>query len=427
MDYEKATLSQLTTVEAVQQCWDEGLRHEVFEDPQNERIYEFIVNYWLETSMKKAPTEDVLTTEFPGFYPDPGDESLTWMIGKLQDRYKANQVQDVLRTAAQLSTESPASALDLMFNDSWHIKEVTEPRQNRVVVYETIEARRDRYEQRSLEINGGAPIGLREVDDHTGGILPGEVAIVAAYTKVGKSFLLVNAAVQAARQAAEAGWIPYVASLEQSIPEFEDRIDALYSGVGYGKLQRGELEPDELQRLFDAQEEMRDNKQKIFLERPGRGERTVTHIVNRARQVGANYLIIDQLSWLDARQKHRDRRDRYEELIYDLKEEVSRASAGEIPVFMAVQYNRQAVSTKGETGGLHNIANSADIEQTVDIAYGLHRNDEMRANNGMVIKTLGSRRGDLKDWLLGWYLDQESHIFVRSEYVQDPVVGSDES
>ncbi len=416
MDYEKATLSQLTTTEAVQQCWDEGLRSEVFEDPRNSRIYTFITDYWLDSSMESAPSAEVLEAEFPGFYLTPSDDSLTYMIGKLKERYKSNQVQEVLREAAQLSTEQPGEAIDLMYQMSWMIKEATERRQDRVIVYDTIESRRDRYEQRHREINAGAPLGLTEIDEHTGGILPGEVAIVAAYTKVGKSFLLVNAAAHAARMA---GWTPYVASLEQSIPEFEDRIDALYSGVGYGKLQRGELEPDELQRLFNAQEEMRDNNQKIHLERPGRGERTVLNIVNRARQVGANYLIIDQLSWLDARHKHRDRRDRYEELIYDLKEEVSRASAGELPVFMAVQYNRQAVSTKGETGGLHNIANSADIEQTVDIAYGLHRTQEMRANNAMVIKTLGSRRGDLKDWMLGWYLDQESHIFVRSEYEED--------
>lgn len=416
MDIEKATLAFLSTPESIQQCWDQGLRADVFEDPLNARVFEFAVDYWLTNSMKLAPTDNIYLAEFPGFSAEDSGESLTWLIGKLQERYRTNQVQEIIRSTAQLSTEDPEAALTAMYSESYRIKEITSPRQDRVIVHETIEARRDRYEQRSREVTGGAPLGLAEIDAHTGGILPGEVAVVAAYTKVGKSFLLVNAAVNAARQE---GWVPYVASLEQPIDEFEDRIDALYSGVGYGKLQRGQLEPDELRRLYAAQDEMRDSGNTIHLERPGRGERTVTNIVNRARQVGANYLIIDQLSWLDTRKPHRERRDRYEELIYDLKEEVSRASAGEMPVFMAVQYNRQAVSTKGETGGLHNIANSADIEQTVDIAYGLHRTSEMRANNAMVIKTLGSRRGDIKDWLLGWYLDQESHIFVRQEFVED--------
>ncbi|QGJ94934.1 RecA-like DNA recombinase [Gordonia phage Stormageddon] len=415
MELEKATLSRLTSPDAVRQCWDLGLRADVFEDPHNARIYQFVIDYWLDSSMRSAPTERVITTEFPGFVSVDNDESLTWLVGKLQDRYRANQVQEVLRAAAQMSVEDPEGALAEMYNSSHRIRETVLPRQDRVVVHETIESRRDRYLQRSHEVIGGATLGLREVDEHTGGVLPGEVAIVAAYTKTGKSFMLVNAAVEAAKQ----GWVPYIATLEQNIPEFEDRIDAFYSGVGYGDLTHGRLSPEALRQLYEAQDRMRDENHLIHLERPGRGDRTVVNLVNRARQVGANYLVIDQLSWMDAKSRHRDRRDRYEELIYDLKEEVSRASAGEIPCFMAVQYNRQAVSTKGETGGLHNIANSADIEQTVDIAYGLHRTEEMRANNAMVLKTLGSRRGDIRNWLLGWYLDEETRIFVRDEFDGD--------
>lgn len=423
LDLERATLSQLTTPDAVQQCWNLGLRAEAFEDPQNARIYQFVIDYWMSNSMRLAPSAEVVATEFIGYATTDADESLTWLTGKLQDRLKSNRVQEMLRSAAALSTEDPGAALDELYVNSWTTKELTMARQNRVVLGDTIEARRDRYTDRqNASGQRGAPIGLTEVDEHTGGILPGEVAIVAAYTKTGKSFLLVNAAVAAARAA---GYTPFVASLEQPIPEFEDRIDALYSGVGYGKLQRGVLSREELTRLHEAQEEMASNGP-FHLERPERGERTVVNIVNRARQVGANYLIIDQLSWLETQGRYRERRDQYQELIYDLKEEVSRASAGEMPVFMAVQYNRQAVSTKGETGGLHNIANSADIEQTVDTAYGLHRNSEMRANNCMIMKTLGSRRGDIKSWMLGWHLDEESAIYVRREYDESEGEGGTE-
>ena len=422
IDYEKATLSQLTVPENILQCWNAGLRHEVFEDPLNARIYEFVIEYWMTNSMSKAPTEPLLLDEFPGYSVTESDESLTWLIGKLKERFKINQVQEIMREVAKKTTEDPDAALDELYTESYRAKELTLPRQNRIIVGETIEARRDRYLTRQNEVGQGAPIGLEEVDNHTGGILDGELGIVAAYTKTGKSFLLVQAACQARRQ----GFIPYIASLEQPVPEFEDRIDALWSGVGYGKLQRGHLTREELQRLHDEQEAMA-ALGPMHLERPGRGERTVVNIVNRARQVGANYLIIDQLSWLETRARYRERRDEYKELIYDLKEEISRTTAGEIPTFMAVQYNRQAVSTKGETGGMHNIANSADIEQTVDIAYGLHRTQEMRANNAMVIKTLGSRRADNKDWILGWYLDQESAIFVRDEYHETDSVEGGES
>lgn len=423
MELESALLAHLVSADAIKQCWDEGLRREVFEDPLKGRIYDFVLEYWRETAMKRAPSETVLTEEFPGFTLEPSDESLTWVIGKLKARYKANQVQNLLRTAAVMSTEDPDGALTELYMNSHHIREAVAPRMDRVIVHETIESRRDRYLARNQEVRGGATVGLAEVDEHTGGILPGELAIVAAYTKTGKSFMLVNAAVQAAVQH---GKVPYIATLEQNIDEFEDRIDAFYSGVGYRDLTHGQLSAEDLRTLHEAQDRMRDEGHVIHLERPGRGDRTVVNLVNRAREVGADYLIIDQLSWMDARQRYRERRDRYEELIYELKEEVSRESSGQIPCFMAVQYNREAVSKGSSGGGLHNIANSADIEQTVDLAYGLHRTEEMRANNAMVLKTLGSRRNDPKNWLLGWYLDHETRIFVRSEFEADDGDGGGE-
>ena len=237
MELESALLAHLVSADAIKQCWDEGLRREVFEDPLKGRIYDFVLDYWRETAMKRAPSETVLTEEFPGFTLEPSDESLTWVIGKLKARYKANQVQNLLRTAAVMSTEDPDGALTELYMNSHHIREAVAPRMDRVIVHETIESRRDRYLARNQEVRGGATVGLAEVDEHTGGILPGELAIVAAYTKTGKSFMLVNAAVQAAVQH---GKVPYIATLEQNIDEFEDR------GLGTGR--RRVREVDEIAR-----------------------------------------------------------------------------------------------------------------------------------------------------------------------------------
>ncbi|AVO25178.1 dsDNA helicase [Rhodococcus phage Finch] len=416
MDLEKSLLGKVTSSDAMQYCWDHGLRAEVFEDPLCKIVYTFAVDYWMRENLKMAPTKEVLEHEFArqNFAVERSDESLEWLVSKLKTRYLSNITQEVMREAAELSVESPADAMNVLYNQSWKAKQATQPRFNRVNMSATIQDRRIRYSEKQQTQERGAPIGLEEVDEHTNGILPGELAIVAGYAKTGKSFKLVNAAVKARK----AGWTPCVFTLEQGIDEFEDRIDAFASGVGYGKLQRGQLTMDESRRLHAAQEEMAELGP-LHLERPEKGDRTVASMVNRARQIGADYLIIDQLSWMESIQRYRDRRDEYKELIGDLKEEISRASAGEISTFMAVQYNRQAVSTKGERGGMHNIANSADVEQMVDIAYGLYRNKEIRANDSMVLDILGARRSDNASWLLGWHLNNQSSIFVRERYEED--------
>ena len=412
MDIEKALVRSLTTSETIQEVWDLGLRSEVFEDPIQQQQFRFILDYWLDNSMSLAPTEEVLVEEFGPQEDYEPEESVRWLVEKLKSRYVTNQTQALMRKVALDTVDDPQGSLGTLYSESWQIKENVTPRAARKNMATSIQERRIRYAEKVENQDPGAPIGIEEVDEFTGGILPGELAIVAGYAKTGKSFTLVNAAVQARRQ----GYTPYVASLEQSVEEFEDRIDAFASGVGYGKLQRGELTPTEIDRLNASQDQFA-SLGPLYLESPPRGERTVVSIVNRARQLGADSLIIDQLSWLDTRERYRERRDEYKELIYDLKEEIGRATAGTLPCLMAVQFNRQS-GPKGR-GQMNNIANAADIEQTVDIAYGLYRSDEMRAQNSMVLDIMGSRRTDEESFLLGWYLDRESSIFYRRRFEEE--------
>lgn len=227
----------------------------------------------------------------------------------------------------------------------------------------------------------------------------------------GKSVSLINSAIAARRE----GYTPCVFTLEQSVYEFEERLDAFASGVGYGKMQRRELDMEDQKKLRESQEELA-SYGSLFIEQPERGERSVRHLVNRARQLGADFLIIDQLSFMEPSRRTSSVFEQHSQIIHELKEEITSDSSGKLPTLLAVQFNRGAVSTKGERGGLHQIANSSSIEQTVDIAYGLYRSKELRANNCMVLDILGARRSEPMSWLLHWELDRHSKFFVRQEY-----------
>lgn len=418
VDLERALLRKTTDTASLRECWDRGLRNTAFEDPFCAQVFDFAVEYWMRNGMSSAPSEKVLLTEFD---PDgkgmleleDSEESLHWIVDKLIERQRSNRVQSLLLDAAKVS-DRPQEALDILFQGAWDAKEQTSPRSARVDLADNIAERLESYRRKAErpEQARGAPIGLAEVDEHTGGILPGELGVVAAYTKTGKSFMLIKAAIEAHKQ----GYRPYIASLEQPVPEFQERIDALYSGVGYGRIQRGNLTDDDFVRLSESMEELR-AAGPFKVERLEEGERKVATIVNRARQLDCNYLIIDQLDWMEPSGRYRDARDGYKELIYGLKNEIGRASSGSIPCLMAVQFNRQSMSGEtGQRGRMQHIAEASHIERTVDIAYGLYRTQEMRTNSSMVLDIIGSRRSDMKSWLLGWYLNSSSDIFVREEF-----------
>ncbi len=271
-----------------------------------------------------------------------------------------------------------------------------------------IAERRERYGVRA-ESGMGATLGIAELDAHTGGLLPGELAAVGGISKTGKSQFLVNAAVQARK----AGYTPMVFTLEMARREIEDRIDAFYAGVSYNRFTHSSLDLDELRTLHAAQEELA-KAGPIFVERPERGERTVALMVNRARQAGANYIIIDQLSFMDGDREYRGDRattTKHSDIVFALKDEIARDSRGAIPCMLAVQFNRASMNEVSLTS----FANTASIEQTVDIALGLSRTADMRANRLMRLDILGSRRSDIASWLLHWDLVTTSRMAVSEQ------------
>ena len=337
---EQKILAQMSNAQEVSRIWEMGLRSEVFEEPLNQAVFNFIIDYWQTNEMRLAPTRDVLVYEFPGVHiAEEVEESTIWLVEALQRRFATNKLQSILRSAAVTSAEDPMGTLRKLWGEAYSASETVAPRFDRVNMADTVEDRRQRYGLREENRGVGMTLGIPALDEHTNGLLPGELAAVGAFSKVGKTVFLIHAATQARRQ----GFTPVVFTLEMSIPEIEDRIDAFYSQVSYNRLTHGELTMQEMQTLRAAQSEM-STLGPLYVEKPERGERTVRNLTNRARQLGADYMIIDQLSFLDPENGyHRDLTSKHSEIIFDLKAEISREAAGAIPCLLAVQLNRASL------------------------------------------------------------------------------------
>ena len=410
MDIEKAVIGALATPEDIKTALEEGLNPELFSDPFHAGVVEFTIGYY--KGSLKAPSPAVLEEQFgQPVEVESASESLVWLVDRLKTNHKSGELQDMLRDGAAGAFEDPDATVDELYRRLWELRQNVSSHRNRVDLSENITDRREAYHQRLAVRGQAAPIGFEEVDSFTGGIRPGEIVTVAGYAKQGKSWTLVNAAVEAKKQ----GYTPYVASLELDVDTFSERIDAVFSGIGYGKMSRGALLPNDLDRLHEAQEELADLGP-FYVENPVPEERTADHLVSRARQLGCDYIIIDQLSWIRPTRNHQNRRDAYLEVLETLKLSAGSTMEGPLPVLLAVQFNREA-GPKGR-GSMENMANAADIEQITDMMFGLYRTDEMRADDAIVLDMLGSRRSDLRSWLLNWELDQRCDFHVRGVYVE---------
>lgn len=406
MSDERRLLSHLSDPDKIAAVWEFGLRKEVFEEPLTEAAYDFIIQYWLASQMKMAPTRLVIAAEFPGLaLPEEQDEAVLWLAERLMRRYASNQIDQVVTDCLVTVKEDPVGTLTRLQSATYAISETVAPRHSRSDM-SNISERRQRYGMREKDQGQGVTLGLAELDEHTNGLLPGELCAVGAFSKTGKTMFLVNAAVAARK----AGYVPIVFTLEMSCREVEDRIDALYSGVSYSRFTHGQLTIEEVQAWHAGQEEL-ESLGPIYVERPDRGERTVALMVNRARQLGADLIIIDQLSFIDGEKEYRGDRpvtQKHSDIVFALKDEISRESRGAIPCLLAVQFNRDSLNEVS----LKSFANTSAIEQTVDLALGLSRTADMRANKLMRLDILGARRSDIASYLLRWELTNLSRISV---------------
>jgi len=406
MSLEKKLLARLTDAAAITEVWDLGVRAEVFEEPLYSAIFNFITDYWLSSQMKSAPTPFALSQEFPGYTPtEDADETIDWLAHKLQQRHVTNRLQDMLREAAKNSTVDPIGSLKALHAAAYAAAEDVAPRNLRSDM-SNVEARRERYARRLDHPHGGigVPFGIDLLDTHTGGILPGELAVVGAFSSVGKTMFMLHAAAQALRK----GHRPLVYTLEMSITECEDRIDAFYSGVSYNRLLRSHLTVDEGRRLQDAQDEL---SGRVFVERPNEGERTVASLCARARQIGADYLFIDQLSFMEPGVKVMSLKEHHSVIVKQLKTEISRPGL-ELPCLLVAQANRDSLK---DGLSLASFSNATEIEATVDMAVGLHRTQDMRNNRCMQLDILKSRRSDTASYLLRWDLTERTDISLLEQ------------
>jgi len=401
---ERQLLSKLIDPHQISVVWDLGLRAEVFEDAPSRYAYQFIVDYWLTSQMKDAPTKFAVETEVPGLtLADHVEEASWWLAQKLMDRYARNAVQ---QTVLQVAEMEPAKALSFMQTSSYEAIETVSSRHSRSDMTD-YESRRQRYLRREGGAENGLTLGVAEIDEWTGGVRPGELAVVGAFSKVGKTMMLLNAAARAY----ERGRSPIVYTLEMPVDEIEDRLDALLSGVSYDRLSRHRLTDKERQRLHETQDRMAESGRPLRIESPDEGDRTVASLCARARYAQCDYVLIDQLGFMEESVSVRSEKQRLGSILKQLKNEIGNVSRGKLGCFLAHQLNRESLE-RLEGPMISDFADAAEVERTADLLLALSRNQQERVNRVMKFAILGGRRCDSGQWMLHWDLIDRSHISV---------------
>ena len=196
------------------------------------------------------------------------------------------------------------------------------------------------------------------------------------------------------------------------------RLDCLVSGVPYARYERGQLTPEEIKKLKEAREEVMEFGEYLIIDSPSRkSERTAIEIYSKAKYLGADLIVGDQLSWVSTEKNYGTASNfqslQMAEVITDIAS-INR-EMGMASIWLA-QFNREAMKSKKGRGGLAQIGLSSQIEQIVDWAFGIGATREMKQQEVLILDILKSRRSDLKSWMMSFELKNKTELKVVREF-----------
>lgn len=400
LDIEAEVVASSLNLSCMQHIYDNGIRGVHFLDPVKGSALQWSIDYYENSGFRQVPTEKAMKHEFTSLDIVEPEESIVWLCSEVKNRYLANNIRQILLDVADIVVDDPKKALLSLQEKTWKISSNTEDRTHSSNMLSSIADRALRLEERRLaresnEITG-VRIGYDEIDMFTGGLRPGELATVAGFAKAGKTWVGVNAAAKAMIAKQKVMFV----TLELSIEEIEDRIDAVLSGVSYARQQSGALSKKELSLLTSSQEGLKDMGD-ILIEQPPLGRRNVQNIVQKAREFDADVLIIDQMSHMEgADGRSADELRVYRTIVSDLKREISRREEKQIPTILLAQMNRESQGRRHGRGDLSTLAGTSELERTADIVYGVSKSRQEAINSVSTVEILGSRRTDLKSWVV---------------------------
>lgn len=215
----------------------------------------------------------------------------------------------------------------------------------------------------------GVGTGFRALDETTsGGLRKGKLYILAARPGMGKTSMLLTAALNAAKVGARVA----IASQEMGRDEIVERIAAVETGINLQKIDMGRLSDHEWKLFVDACGRIG----KLAIEVDDANRLTPNALRGKCArwqaEMGLDLLIVDYLQILSSGGAFAPSQ-RTQEVGYFAREMKQIAREFHIPVYCAAQLNRELESRQDKRPTLSDLRESGEIEQEADVVEFIYR------------------------------------------------------
>lgn len=397
---------------------EEGFNPELLEREEAKAIWQYIKEYYERSQRKSIPSVEILEEEFVNWrFVEPQAEP-HWILDKLKERWQFREAQDLVIAVSKMK---PDEIFPHVKEKIWEASQVLDTERN-VIGIEDFDKMMDLYWSKwETGDHYGLTTGFKAIDAEMGGIRRGQLAILAGRLKTGKTWFGLKAFIEQRRQMVN----PIFFTLEMSTEEIWVRYLALISGISYDALDKGYISPSDWhERIGPALEEERQYGD-FWVVQPPQGQRKVSDFITLADKYKCGSMIIDQLSWIEARMSGRDyfRDDlRVTDIAQELKLAAQRPGR-EMPVYVMHQFNRQQKADE-ELDDV-NFADADGILRTADHGFGIAQTKELRDQNQIrfeIVRSRHSRQGGTFTCDFEFYDKTNMEAAVKGETIGEMTV-----
>jgi hypothetical protein len=406
----------LTDTDSLESLSKIGLAEEAIPTEEMRPVVAWAIERFFESGRTRAPSRVALLDTWGQQIEDakvellPEDEdadTIQWAIDMLKAQYIHFQHNLFIRKAANdmAAATNPDKILALAQQSDtlFALSMKVQPRHMQVEISQGVVNSLAAYEAREREgsITKGMVFGLPIIDQHTYGIHEGEVAVLAAGPKVGKSY----GVGWFAKECWMAGQDAVIFTLENSVEMTTDRIVCMILMINSRDWQRGlctQAEKDAVAEFINVTIPSMPAKLHIIMPEPGK--RTMASMVRMTQMLGCRRMFIDQLTFVEHPDPGRKPRN---EIIRDQMHELkTMISTGSEPIacLIAHQINRAGIESARKCGYLlmEHMAEGSEVERTADWVFGLYQSNDARVYGKVLFQILASRREKLMAWELIW-------------------------
>lgn len=294
------------------------------------------------------------------------------LVDNMRSRYRSHELRRTLIDGGNLYNTNMDKLPLFLSKQIYKIDEITAEESGGGWLDDSVD---DRFKSYTTPAKPGIPTGFPTLDQAMNGAHPGSLYIVAAGTGEGKTIMLLNIAHHMWQQ----GYRVLFISIENYIEDVLRRFTSLDAGVYETELKRGVLSAND--RAAVKESLLRQGPSCVHgLRRMRIESKTADCSPDFIEQklndlypetfdvVFVDYLQIMDMSVKNARQEARD------QYYGDLAKNLRKVGKNKrVPIFTAVQVNREGINSKGDSYGVSHIALSQQIANHADLVLSVRK------------------------------------------------------